>query len=129
MARGKKQPRRPEKAANKGSETSDRAKVGWENGQQVKPPPVANVKINEADTHNKPFTTEVLDRTVIAIPLLEDFRKELEQLKEDPTRDPKIYPVIIDINLEYHFGRSGARACVIEMINTLLKTHNIDPAK
>src|SRR5262249_18234255 len=106
MPKRKTRPRASDETIGGKSEIGDSAKTGWALGPQVKPPPMAH-ESKESDSTKRPFTPEVLDRTIIAIPLLEDFRKELEELREHPTRAPKIYPVIIDINLEYHFGRNG----------------------
>lgn len=54
-----------------------------------------------------PFLPKILDKTVIAIPLL----TILEQA------DPQVLqPVIIDLNLEYPGGRRGARKRVLELI-------------
>jgi serine protease AprX len=59
----------------------------------------------ESDPNKKPFTPEVLDRTVIAIPLLEILKAEDGQ----PPGPRPLQPVIIDINLEYRDGREAAR--------------------
>jgi subtilisin family serine protease len=56
----------------------------------------------------KPFDPLVLDKTVIAIPLLEQIRNENEG-----TAKRIIYNVIIDLNLEYPTGRDGARDWVV----------------
>ena len=65
----------------------------------------------EADPTKKPFTPEVLDKTVIAIPLLEILKAE-EALP--PPRPPQ--PVIIDINLEYREGAPAARRRIKEHV-------------
>ncbi len=54
------------------------------------------------------FDPLVLDKTVIAIPLLDQIRRESERGKVRT-----IYKVIIDLNLEYPSGRDGARDWVI----------------
>src|SRR5262245_33656120 len=59
----------------------------------------------ETDPKKKPFTPEVLDKTVIAIPLLDELKKDAKKTK----KDRKPIPVIIDINLEYRQGASAAR--------------------
>ena len=64
-------------------------------------------KLPQTDPNKKPFTPEILDRTVIAIPLLEEFREEREQ-----GGPPKVYPIIIDLNLEYPGGRKKAKEVV-----------------
>jgi serine protease AprX len=56
----------------------------------------------------KPFDPLVLDKTVIAIPLLEQIRQE-----DEGRADRVIYNVIVDLNLEYPAGRDGARDWVI----------------
>ena len=64
----------------------------------------------ESDPTQKPFTPEVLDKTVIAIPLLEILRKEGEG------QPRALHPIIIDINLEYHEGRPAARERITQEI-------------
>jgi serine protease AprX len=59
----------------------------------------------------KPFDPLVLDKTVIAIPLLETLRQENEGKAERIIHD-----IIIDLNLEYPSGRDGARDWVIENV-------------
>ena len=88
----------------------------------VKPPTA-----EQTDPKKKPFTPEVLDRTVIAIPLLNKFEAEAIDIKENPDREPLLYKVIIDVNLEYHDGRSEARKCVWRMVEQLINKHHIDP--
>ena len=56
---------------------------------------------SESNPERKPFTPKVLDKTVIAMPLLE--------ILKDPEKAQKPQPVIIDINLEYREGRPKAR--------------------
>jgi subtilisin family serine protease len=58
----------------------------------------------DADPNKKPFTPEVLDKTVIAIPLLEMLKDE-----DEGRRPPAPHPVIIDVNLEYRDGPQAAR--------------------
>ncbi len=58
------------------------------------------------------FDPNVLDRSVIAIPLL-------EQIRED---ERAIHAVIIDLNLDYPAGREAARECILESIKTALRT-------
>ena len=70
----------------------------------------------ESDPTQKPFTPEVLDKTVIAVPLLEILKVEKKQLQEDPNRKPAVHSVIIDLNLEYPQGRDEARKVVEQMI-------------
>ena len=59
------------------------------------------------DPEKADFTPEVLDRTLIAIPLLRDMAEADETTP---------FEVIIDLNLEYHDGRQGARERVKELV-------------
>src|SRR6476646_5591399 len=58
------------------------------------------------------FLPEVLDRTVIAIPLLKEFAK--------PGGLRKTYHVAIDLNLDYKYAIDRARADVLEMIEDVI---------
>ena len=57
----------------------------------------------------KRFDPGILDRSVIAIPLLED-------IDED---DNKVRAVIIDVNIDYDEGRDAARTWIREAINAI----------
>jgi serine protease AprX len=70
----------------------------------------------ESDPSKKPFTPEVLDKTVIAIPLLTILQAEEGQ--PDP-RPPQ--PVIIDINLEFRNGAAAARQRIKADIEAAVK--------
>jgi serine protease AprX len=63
---------------------------------------------------DEPFTPRVLDKTVIAIPLL-------ERIRRDPA---ELHPVIIDVNLEYPGGRTLAKNRVFELYSLALKVSN-----
>jgi serine protease AprX len=77
--------------------------------------------LSESDPTRKPFTPAVLDKSVIAVPLLEILATERMQLEEDPTRKPEVHAVIIDLNLEYPGGRDKAREEVKSIIQDILK--------
>ena len=64
----------------------------------------------ETNPTKKPFTPKVLDKTVIAIPLLDILTREARKKK------PKPVPVIIDTNLEYRDGAAAARARIQDEI-------------
>ena len=76
---------------------------------------MANTKdspeLPDSDPEKKPFLPEILDRTVIAIPLL----RELENAGQ------KLIPVIIDLNLEFRGGRNAARQRLSELIEEASK--------
>jgi serine protease AprX len=84
------------------------------------PPRAAQSPLPQADPGRKPFLPEILDKTVIAVPLLEILKAEEEQLEKDPERRPQVHSIIIDLNLEFPAGREAARQAVIEMIEEAL---------
>jgi serine protease AprX len=64
----------------------------------------------QTNPEEKPFTPETLDRTTIAIPLLD---KLTHAASEDA------FEVIIDVNLDYPGGREAARTEVAKWVNAL----------
>jgi serine protease AprX len=77
----------------------------------------------DMDQHNfqkPPFKPETLDKTVIAIPLLDKLNEEVRKLNEDPSLKHEVFPVIIDINLEYPKGRDSARAWITDTIEKII---------
>jgi len=126
VAKGKGKAQHSPKSGQKASaqQTVQASQSGFDLGPQVKPPKTP--RMTQTNPHKKPFTPAVLDRTVIAIPLLDMFQKELEEIDKNPKREPELYHVIIDVNLEYHLGRTTARDCVTEMIEQLIARYNID---
>jgi serine protease AprX len=75
----------------------------------------------QTDPDARFFTPETLDKTVIAIPLLETLKAEKLKLEESKKRRPGLHPVIIDLNLEYPYGREKAREWVIETTADIIK--------
>ena len=65
------------------------------------------------------FTPDVLDKTVIAVPLLDILEKEAESARQKKITggQPERHPIIIDLNLEFPGGRKGARE---EVLKTLI---------
>jgi serine protease AprX len=63
------------------------------------------------------FTPEVLDKTVLSIPLLKILEEERVGLDQDPGREPSLHDVIIDLNLEYRAGRAAGRARARELVD------------
>ena len=57
-------------------------------------------RLPASNPEKKPFDPEVLDRTVIAIPLLRELKKE---------NAGKQFDLIIDLNLDYHGGRTAVK--------------------
>jgi subtilisin family serine protease len=71
----------------------------------------------ESDPQKEPFTPRTLDRTIIAMPLLEKVR---DAKPEDQ------FDIIIDVNLEYSGGRSAARDTLwgwIDALPAVLPSH------
>ena len=51
----------------------------------------------------------ILDKTFLAIPLLNKLKAQQAASLEDVQHPPELIPVIIDLNLEYPAGRDKAR--------------------
>ena len=75
---------------------------------------------DQSDPQKKPFTPETLDKTVIAIPLLNKLNEEKKRLEKDPSLELEAFPVIIDLNLEFPDGREGARDWVTKTTETII---------
>jgi hypothetical protein len=65
------------------------------------------------------FLPEVLDRTVIAIPLLRQL--------DDPRREGQRFDLVIDVNLDFGDGRDAARRRVQEMIEAIERRRKRGP--
>jgi serine protease AprX len=78
-------------------------------------------ELEKSDPNKSGFVPEALDRTVIAIPLLRDLKKE-----DEKPATAKAHNVIIDLNLEFpgdtNFpaGRAGAREWVKKTVEDLI---------
>lgn len=66
------------------------------------------------------FDPSRLDRTVIALPLVERFKEQVAARYAGTPPEQRRYPVVIDLNLDYHDGRDVARREIIEEIARLL---------
>jgi subtilisin family serine protease len=76
-----------------------------------------------AQAANEPrpaFTPDVLENTVIALPLL-------NQLKTEGT--DQTYDIIIDVNRDYPGGREQAQQRITDLIKDLVKAHGLDPRR
>jgi subtilisin family serine protease len=69
-------------------------------------------ELPQSDPTKLPFTPKILDRTVVAIPLLELLRAEAAA----EGVEPRLFHVIIDLNLNYPGGRARAKEVVAEWI-------------
>jgi serine protease AprX len=69
-------------------------------------------ELPHSDPKKRGFVPATLDRTVIAVPLLEEIRAERAA---DKQRTP--FKVVIDLNLEYRAGRSEARKRATQLID------------
>lgn len=67
---------------------------------------------------DRPFTPDVLDKTVIAVPLLDILDKDEEAAREKKTTggQRERHAIIIDLNLEFPGGRKGARGEVLKIL-------------
>lgn len=71
----------------------------------------------------KSFQPRVLDKTVIALPLLHDLEDEEKKRKEAKGKktDYAVYEVIIDLHIDFPGGRLKARAAVLKLIEEAQK--------
>jgi hypothetical protein len=72
------------------------------------------------------FTPEQLDRTVLAIPLINDLRDERDRLKADPDLEPTKWDVVLDLNLEFSTDRKHAREAARKIIEQAIADHGKD---
>lgn len=79
-----------------------------------------------SDPKVKPFLPKQLDRTVIAIPLLDIMKKEKAELTRDPDQRPKAHKIIIDLNLQFPKGRDQARAWVIKTAREIIAERGVN---
>jgi hypothetical protein len=75
---------------------------------------------NDTGEGQEGFLPQVLDRTVIAIPLLRNL--------DDPARRDEIFDLVIDVNLEHKGGREAARNRIEQMIAEVVRALRKDPA-
>ncbi|HMB06295.1 MAG TPA: S8 family peptidase [Isosphaeraceae bacterium] len=92
------------------------------------PSKVSSVELPQDKPGERGFTPEVMDKTIIAIPLLKILEQENKDLKGDPGRKPGLIAVIIDLNLEYPMGRAGARARAETLIDEAIRRVGVDQA-
>lgn len=105
-------------ATTKSQKTSKRRGSRQAYGTSERRP--GSTKLPQSDPHKKPFTPESLDRTVIAIPLLDILNAEEARRKRNKRLRPEVHPVIIDLNLEFPGGREAARAWVIKATQAII---------
>lgn len=77
----------------------------------------------QSDPQHKPFTPQVLDRSPIAIPLLETLKAEDQAIAADPATPRRSYHVIIDLHLQYPGGRPAARGRVRQLLEEIFRDH------
>jgi len=71
-------------------------------------------RLPQSNPEEKPFMPDTLDRTVIALPLLELMRA---------ASPDDLFNIIVDVNLEYVDGRAGARRILWQWIDELPGVH------
>jgi serine protease AprX len=84
--------------------------------------------LRDGDPRKTPFNPETLDRTVIAIPLLRQLEEEKREQNKGVQRPPKIYSIIIDLNLMYPGGKNQAMQYVRKKMEQALKVSKADAA-
>ncbi len=125
MAGGKKRAKGEQRAKGDQGATGDQGSSGLSEG----------VRASSGDEpKRRPFTPETLDRTVIAIPLLERIKQENPNAKGAKRtwaagRSWHVYPIIIDLNLEFPGGRVAAREQVKRLVHNVLQDLGIDLAE
>jgi serine protease AprX len=78
-------------------------------------------ELPQTNPQYRPFDPEVLDQSVIAIPLLRILEAEERERRANTSLQPEVHSVIIDLNLVYHAGRDGARQRVKDLVDQALK--------
>ncbi len=73
---------------------------------------VAKASADSKRPDSRRFLPEVLDRTVIAVPLLNWFK--------DPEKRTEAFDVVIDLNWNYYAGRAAARKKVEERVRAII---------
>jgi hypothetical protein len=77
------------------------------------------------DPAKKTFTPMVLDKTVIAMPLLERLKAEQKKREkaeeEGKSYSPPLLGVVLDLNLEYFEGRDRGRQVAMELIERVTR--------
>ncbi len=67
------------------------------------------------------FRPEMLDHTVISIPLLGMIANDVERRAEHPDAEPEPFDVVIDVNLDYADGRSEARQRTLALVKDAIR--------
>jgi serine protease AprX len=73
-----------------------------------------------SDPQSPNFVPQVLDRTVISIPLLAEFKKEDDLRATSPDLPPTLHDVVIDINLEHAGTRDEVRQHAVDLVEQVL---------
>src|SRR5215212_7376257 len=81
---------------------------------------IPGLEDSDPDPRTGEFLPAVLDRTVIAVPLLKQLREEAESRSRDPSLSPRLYSLIIDLNNEYR-GRQDVRKRVVALVARAIK--------
>src|ERR1700730_7671251 len=120
-------------AKKKAARLTKRAASKSEGGAASAPQSIGQGALPESDPKEKPFTPEVLDRTAIAIPLLDDIVAENKAIEKGAKAERRLYSVIIDLHREFPGGRQAARDRVRELVKAVIlekgRTWNIDESK
>jgi serine protease AprX len=82
-------------------------------------------ELEASDPKRKPFVPEQLDRTVIAIPLLDLMQKEKAKMEKNSKLRPERHKVIIDLNLQFPGGREEAREWVVQAAREIIAERGV----
>ena len=96
-----------------------RKRAAGANGANPPAPPPGDLP--QSNPNDRLFTPEVLDRSPIAIPLLNLLKAEDEALKKNPNARRQAFAVIIDLHLEFPGGRPAARERVRELLEAIYR--------
>jgi serine protease AprX len=77
---------------------------------------MTDLPMSDPRTARPGFTPEVLDKTIISIPLLARLKEEEQRRGADPQLPPELYDVVIDVNLEYAGSRESVRRVALDMV-------------
>src|SRR6266508_4812362 len=78
---------------------------------------MTSLPMSDPRNDRRGFEPTVLNRSVIAIPLLTMMAKDEELRAADPDRPPELHDVVIDINLEYPGTRDAVRRLALELVD------------
>jgi subtilisin family serine protease len=101
-----------------GKATSRKRSTKKDANRGVRPAPAGPSR--SAPERERAFTPDVLETTVIALPLLDQLKAE--------NGTARVYDIIVDVNRDFPGGREKAQARIKDLIKDLVKAHGLDAA-